>query len=144
MLFECNRHQRGCQRKCVQQVGDSQRFFCAERVRGAAGTYLTHILNLTFTSAYTPEGGQWAKNVGRLCDDGIMLICDVVTYVSNDTSSYGQNSCIYSTRNISRLYPENGDKMFSLLLYLASAKLRSMTLKLSITCIFFTNYVFNL
>ena len=25
----------------------------------------THILILSFTSAYTPEGGQWAKNIGR-------------------------------------------------------------------------------
>ena len=46
-------------------------FLCAERVRGAAGIYLTHVLTLSFTSAYRPEGGQWAK---RLCDGGSLLL----------------------------------------------------------------------
>jgi len=111
-------------------------FLCAERVRGAAGIYLTHILILSFTSAYTPEGGQWAKNLRRLCDRGSLLLWSVVTYASNDTSSYGHKSCICITLNISRLYPENGDAVLSLRLHLPSAKQRGMTLKLSIPCIF--------
>jgi len=111
-------------------------FLCAGRVRGAAGIHLTHVLILSFTSAYTPEGGQWAKNLRRLCGRGNLLLWSVVTYVSNDTSSYGHKSCICITLNISRLYPENGDTMLSLRLQLSSAKPRGMTLNLSVPCIF--------